>query len=92
MNQNLTFEVPTHVMARMVGAELVLLDLSGGTYFRLDPVGTCLWQHLEEGKSSVQARDAMLSTFDVSPEVLERDILELLHELQSNKLLNECRN
>ena len=79
------------VLARNVGDETVILDLGSGTYFGLDPVGARIWSLLDngsgEGRSLNDVRDAMLAEFDVSREVLERDLVRLAESLRAQKLI-----
>lgn len=87
MNLETTFVIPSHVIARTVGGETVILDLESGTYFGLDPIGARIWQLIENGKSLAEACDAMIGEYDVSREVLERDALTLAADLVGNKLV-----
>ena len=52
MNLNCSYKIPSTVMTRTIGDETVILDLAGGTYFGLDPVGARIWQLIEEGNTS----------------------------------------
>ncbi|MFM2112204.1 MAG: hypothetical protein RLZZ271_864 [Pseudomonadota bacterium] len=81
------FTLPPHVMTRLVGEELVLLDLVAGSYFGLNPVGTRIWELIQAGHSLVQVRQQMLEEFDVSAVQLEQDMAALLKELLDRKLL-----
>lgn len=79
--------IPSHVMARQVGDEMVILDLDTGTYFGLDPVGARVWALLSEGKTVGETREAMLDEFDVGRERLEQDMNELLDKLSGQGLI-----
>ena len=46
-------------MGRVVGSEIVLLDLTSGTYFGLDAVGARIWQLIAAGQSLAKIRDVM---------------------------------
>ena len=80
--------ISANVVAREVGGETMLLDLASGTYFGLDAVGGSFWQLLEEGKSPLEARDALLDAYEVGPDQLERDLEKLLGDLAANGLLS----
>lgn len=82
-----TITVSGDVVAREVGTEIMLLNLASGTYFGLDPVGGRFWQLLEEGKSSLEARDVLLDEYEVAPDQLERDLESLLADLAANGLV-----
>jgi len=87
MNLNNKVVIPPQVMARKVGEETVILDLASGTYFGLNPVGARIWELLGEGKTLAQVCDTMLSEFEVSRDELERDIADLVQQLQVRQLI-----
>ena len=80
--------VSPQVVAREVGNETVILDLVSGNYFGLDRVGARMWQLIEAGKSLAAVRDAMADEYNVSLEVLERDVLALARDLVEKKLVS----
>ena len=80
--------VSDEVVAREVGDETMLLDLASGTYFGLDAVGGRFWQLLEEGKSALEARDALLEEYEVGADQLERDLEALLANLAAHGLVH----
>jgi hypothetical protein len=80
-------EVSSDVVAREVGNETMLLNLTTGTYFGLDAVGGRFWHLLDEGKSPLEARDALLEEYDVGAAQLEGDLEKLLAELAENGLV-----
>jgi hypothetical protein len=83
-----TIEVSGEVVSREVGDETMLLDLSSGTYFGLDPVGARFWELLEEGKGPLDARDVLAAEYDVELAQLERDLETLLDALASHGLVS----
>ena len=56
-------------------------------YFGLDPVGTRLWQLIETHGQLRPVLEAALQEFDVSRDVLERDLIELVSRLSEKELL-----
>ena len=87
MNLTDRFLVSDEVVAREVGGETMLLDLSSGTYFGLDAVGGRIWQLLEDGTSPAEACDTLIEEYEVARDKLERDILDLLTELRDRRLI-----
>ena len=75
------------VLSRELGGEMVLLNLESGVYFGLDRVGTRAWTLLTEQKSVTDVCAIMLDEYDVSAEILERDISALVGELKARGLL-----
>jgi hypothetical protein len=88
MNLSAKVTIPTQVMARQVGDEIVILDLARAIYFGLDPVGGRIWQLISEGKSLGDISDVLLSEYEVSREELQRDLARLLDELESRGLIS----
>lgn len=70
-----------------LGDDAVILDLKAGLYFSLDNVGALVWQLIQQPRSVRELREAILETFEVEPQVCERDLLALLHELAGRNLV-----
>jgi len=87
MNLTDRVRVPQEVLARQVGGETVMLDLAKGTYFGLDPVGARIWQLLGDGKALAEVCDAIVEEYDVSRDVAERDLLDLVGKLMAQGLI-----
>lgn len=88
MNPTDHIDIPTHVMARQVGDETVILDLASGAYFGLDPVGARAWELLAGNHSIGAACEVLLGEYEVGADQLERDISALLATLQSKQLIS----
>ena len=85
LNDNL--RIPDQVATRRLGGETVLLNLETGTYFGLDAVGSRFLELLERNGEIAAAHRTMLEEFDVTPEVLEADLLRLSEEMRAKGLL-----
>jgi hypothetical protein len=81
------FSVPKDVMAREVGDETVILDLSNGTYYGLDSVGTRVWMLVGQGLTLDEVCNRMLDEFEVDRDTLAYDVSALVNELLSRSLL-----
>lgn len=79
--------IPPEVMARQVGDETVILDLTSGKYFGLDPVGTRVWHLLAAGKPLAEVCDAIVAEFEVTRADAEEDLRELLANLRTEGLI-----
>ena len=88
MNLSDKITIPAPVMARQVGEETVILDLTSGTYFGLDPVGARIWQLMVEGKTLAEVCEAMLAEYEVTAEKIEGDVLALTQELSAKQLIS----
>ena len=87
MTMDDAFDIPSTVVARMVGDEVVLLDLDAGTYFGLDPVGARVWELIGEGLTLSSVCDRMQNEYDTPRNTLKKDILELIKALREENLV-----
>ena len=81
------FAARTNVVACQVADETVLLDPVSGSYFGLDPVGTRVWQLIEQGKTLAEVCNVMLVEFDVPRDQLELDVMALVGDCLDRQLL-----
>jgi hypothetical protein len=72
---------------RELEGEAVIVHLASGMYYGLDPVGTRLWQLIDAHGQLQPVFDAALEEFEVEPERLQRDLLQLVSELASRQLV-----
>ena len=87
MDLDARLKVPPQVMSRLVGDEMVLLDLASGEYFGLDGVGQRIWESVSEGKSLAEAVDVIIAEYDVNTEQAQSDVLEFGKNLVDRGLL-----
>jgi Coenzyme PQQ synthesis protein D (PqqD) len=78
---------PPHVMVRFLDRESVLLNLETEQYFGLDETGTRMWQLLTASPNIDAAYQELLAEYDVEPELLRSNLVELLCRLVDNGLL-----
>lgn len=79
--------VPETVLFRELDGEAVILNLNTESYLGLDDVGTRIWTALTSQPSVQAAYEALLSEYDVSPEVLRADLERLLGEMLEHGLI-----
>ena len=75
------------VVFRDLAGESVLLNLSTGTYFGLDVVGTRLWHLIAEHGSTTLVIEALLVEYDVDELRLQKDVEALIDQLLAKGLL-----
>jgi len=79
--------IPETVLSTELDAEGVLLNLETGEYFGLDEVGLAMWKALAAHGEVAAARATLVEQFDVTDEVLTRDLDELIGKLVERRLL-----
>ena len=80
-------QIPEDVVFRELDGEAVLLNLQSGTYFGLDPVGTRIWQILDQHHVLRQALEALESEFDAARAQLETDLIDFVGQLRAKGLV-----
>jgi hypothetical protein len=67
----------------------IVLDIRQGQMFRLNWVGSRMFELLKQGRSEIQIADEISRQFAVPREMVEADLKEFLSHLQKHHLL-EC--
>jgi hypothetical protein len=76
------------VVFQTVGDEAVLLNMKTSLYLGLNATGTRMWITLTGAKSIEAAYEVLLAEFDVSAEVLRKDLEEFIAKLNEFALIN----
>jgi hypothetical protein len=84
---NTALRIPVSISFSVVGEDAFLLNTQTNKYYGLEKVGARLWQLLNEGKSLKGAHQIILGEYEVDPDKLEQDILELINHLMENGLV-----
>lgn len=69
------------LMEAELGDELVALDLNAGECFGFNSVATSVWHQLEQPKTFLELRDALLGAYEVERAQCEAELGELLDDL-----------
>jgi len=78
------------VLFRVVGQEVVLLNLKTQLYLGLDAVGARMWKLLTDEPSIQAAYEALLEEYDVESARLREDLGEFLGKLLAQGLIQIC--
>jgi hypothetical protein len=83
--QNIT--LAPDVLVQELSGESVLLNLDSEEYFGLDEVGSRMLSVLTGSASIQEASDRLLEEYDVEPEKLHQDLLELIEKMVDQGLV-----
>ena len=75
------------VLFNLVDGEAVLLNQQTGLYFGLNELGSRIWTLIVDGATLGKVQDELVGDFDVGPEVLWSDIVELVAEMRNEGLV-----
>ena len=70
-----------------VDGELVALHVDNGTCYGFNGTATRIWALIEQPRRLSELKDELTREFDVDPEVCERQLDELLRELEGDGLV-----
>jgi hypothetical protein len=71
-----------------LNGEVVILNLSNGTYYGLDTIGAYVWNLIQEPKIVGDLVTALLEEYDVDRNRCEQELAALLRDLASEKLVS----
>lgn len=83
--QNIT--LAPDVLVQELSGESVLLNLKSEEYFGLDEVGSRMLSVLTDSASIQEASDRLLEEYEVEPEKLHQDLLELIEKMVAQGLV-----
>jgi hypothetical protein len=79
--------VPAHVLVRYLDGESVLLNLETEIYLGLDVTGTGMWELATSASNIEVAYGKLTEEFEVEPELLRHNLVELPGQLVEYGLL-----
>lgn len=75
------------LIQEIVDGESVLLNLETESYFGLDKMGRHFWKAITQSESLQKAYDTLMDEYDVDPELLRKDLNELVKKLLEKGLI-----
>lgn len=87
INLKTTIKHNPELVSTDVDGEKVMMSIENGEYFGLDPVGSRIWELIENPIRVESLVNLLVDEFDVTKEQCEIDTLEFLNELMEKKLL-----
>jgi hypothetical protein len=79
--------VADQVSSELQEGDTAILNLKDGVYYGLNSVGSRIWNLIQSPKSVVELRDTLLAEYEVDAEVCTRELITLLDNLSSKKLI-----
>jgi hypothetical protein len=71
----------------MVDGQVVMLELDSERYYRLDEVGSRMWELLSTGSDVDAAHARLLEEYEVDGDVLRADLEDFIERLTAKGLL-----
>ena len=80
------------VIVTELDGEAVLLNLDTKLYFSLNATGVTIWKLLDEGLTLGQIGERLFHEYDVTPEKAQQCVLDLVGQLNDEKLVSVTRD
>jgi hypothetical protein len=74
-----------------LAGESIILNINNGMYYGLDPVGSWIWNMIQNPISLQDIRDRLFREYNVEADRGEQDLLALINELADEGLI-EVKN
>ncbi len=87
MQADTPFKVSEQAHCARLGDQVIVADMRSGRYFGLDDVGAMVWALIEGRATRGVIVDRVYAEYDVSRDVLERDVDRLLDDLLKRRLV-----
>jgi hypothetical protein len=75
------------VIAQKASEDWLLFNMEDGQYFSLNDIGGRVWELCDGNHNLPQLVEVLAKEYDALAEVLEQDVVELLENFQSGKLI-----
>lgn len=76
------------VLSTEIDGEIVLMSVREGCYVGLNEVGSEIWRRIEAPVRVSALCADLAQAYDGDPRAIERDVLELLNQLNERRLLD----
>jgi hypothetical protein len=70
----------------------ILFDATERRYYTLDSLAAMVWSLMQHPVTLREIRDALVERFGAEPEMVERDVLNVLREMESNGLIEAANS
>ena len=80
------------VIVTELDGEAVLLNLDTKLYFSLNATGVTIWKLLGEGLTLGQIGERLFQEYDVTPEKAQQCVIDLVDQLNDEKLVSVTRD
>jgi hypothetical protein len=80
-------QISSDIVYRDLDGSIVTLSLTTGEYVELDPVGTRIWQLIEQDGRRSSVREGLLASFDIDADICDQELDAFLATLTAKGLI-----
>lgn len=87
LNLDTIIQLDSSLLYSKIGDEIVLLTVESGKYFKVDAVGSRIWEIIKEPTKIESLCNALTEEYDIALEECFKDITPFLEKLQEDNLI-----
>lgn len=87
INKNTNFKIANDIVISEINDESVLLNLKTGVYFQVNELGSFIVSELKNYTNTSKLQEKIISNFDVTAELCNRDLENFIKILIEKNLL-----
>jgi len=77
------------VAVKVLDGEAIMINLTNGTYYSLDKVGTAIWELIERGEPLAQVLQVVTRRYEVDSDTAKGDLKRLVGEMLGEGIVVE---
>lgn len=87
-NNQASYRVRADLVVERIEEQALVLDMSRNVYFSLNPMAVVMFESLKQGQTFEQVCDAVMAQYDVSQEIVARDLTDFIDALLARELVD----
>jgi len=87
MNLETIIQLDPELLYSKIGEEIVLLTVESGKYFKVDAVGSRIWEIIKEPTSIEKVLAQLVEEYEVSLTECEKDVRPFIKKLKEDNLI-----
>ena len=87
MSLEATIQLDPELLYSKIGEEIVLLTIESGKYFKVDAVGSRIWEIIKEPTTIQALLNQLTEEYEVPFDQCQKDIMPFIEQLQADKLI-----
>lgn len=90
---NSKWQVSADVLSSKIDEEVILMSLKGEYYFGLDPVGSRIWELLDQQPSTIdELVQLLVDEYEVDEPTCRNDAQKFIDDMSEKKLIHVVEN
>lgn len=81
------YQLKQDILSSQIGDEIVLLDVASGKYFKMDEIGSTIWEYLKKPMSIEDLVQTLMTEYEVEIERCTSDVSDFIDKLKINEFL-----